>query len=177
MFDLQFSESTKNRIGACVQTHRPIDCSGLVPFKLCRWIWWANGQYSWLGLNGSSSKLVLSSSRHTFTWSMFQPPLPLPSSPDTWWFNQLSRGSPCLLNIKSVDLQVPLHPFTIPLHTMVIFQSWPQHRTAMARRSHGAKADKLVQERYEKLVLGLRGLRALEAAHEKQDGPGRTGWN
>mmetsp|Transcript_48457 Transcript_48457/g.98657 ORF Transcript_48457/g.98657 Transcript_48457/m.98657 type:complete len:491 (-) Transcript_48457:9-1481(-) len=33
------------------------------------------------------------------------------------------------------------------------------------------QADKLVQERYEKLVLGLRGLRALEAAHEKQESP------
>lgn len=32
------------------------------------------------------------------------------------------------------------------------------------------QADKLVQERYEKLVLGLRGLRALEA-HEKQESP------
>lgn len=31
---------------------------------------------------------------------------------------------------------------------------------------HRAKADKLVQERYEKLVLGLR---ALDAAKEKQD--------
>ena len=29
----------------------------------------------------------------------------------------------------------------------------------------------MVQERYEKLVLGLRGLRALDAAHEKQDRP------
>ena len=42
---------------------------------------------------------------------------------------------------------------------------------AMPQQSRSAKADKLVQERYEKLVLGLRGLRALEASHEKQDGP------